>query len=350
MTAQVNARAEAYYEKLPECAVSPLWTARGLMKRQPDRRAVPYVWRYDEVAPLLLEAGDVVSAAEAERRVLMLMNPGLDGEAAATANLYAGLQLVLPGEVAPKHRHVASAIRFMVKGEGAQTTVHGERTIMRPGDLVLTPNWAWHDHANAGDEPAIWLDGLDIPLVNKLDVPFFETPGDLRQELTEADDASMHRYALGQLHPVWIDWSQPYSPVLNYPWAQTDRILRATARDGRGTPTDGIIFRYANPSDGGPPLPTMGCNIQLLAPGAHTAAHRHTSAAVYNVVRGRGTTIVDGTRLDWGEADTFAVPGWATHEHINESGDDDAVLFSFTDEPILRALSLYREEQAERQG
>ncbi len=339
--------ADAYYAKLGDFDVQPLWTAKGLMKAEPERLGVPFVWRYSEVQPLLLEAGDVVTAEEADRRVLMLLNPGLGGAAAATANLYAGLQLVLPGEVAPKHRHAASAIRFVVEGDGAYTAVNGEKSTMRPGDLVLTPNWAWHDHGNESDAPMIWLDGLDIPLVNKLDQPFFESPGDARQELTEPDDASARRWGQSRLSPAWEPWPHRYAPLVNYPWRQTEQVLREAARDTAGSPEDGVIFRYTNPIDGGPPLPTMSCFVQLLAPGLHTDAHRHTSGAVYHVVRGHGETIVAGERLAWGERDTFAVPGWAVHEHVN--ADEESILFSFSDEPVLRALDLYREQRAERQ-
>ncbi|MGH2945123.1 MAG: cupin domain-containing protein [Solirubrobacteraceae bacterium] len=349
MATQQAVDRDAYYAKLGDHGVQPLWTAEGLMKPAPEQRARPHLWAYREVQPLLLEAGAVVTAAEAERRVLMLMNPGLEGAAAATANLYAGLQLVLPGEIAPKHRHVAAAIRFVVEGEGAYTAVDGEKSIMRPGDLVLTPNWAWHDHGNESDGPMIWLDGLDIPLVNKLDVPFFESPGEERQELSRPEDASARLYAGGRLNPGWIGWERRYSPVVNYPWAHTERVLREAARDGEGSRFDGVWFRYTNPVDGGPVMPTLGCAIQLLEAGRHTDAHRHTSAAVYHVVRGHGETIVDGTRLAWSERDTFAVPGWAGHEHVN-GGDEEAILFSFTDEPVLRALDLYREQPVERQA
>jgi gentisate 1,2-dioxygenase len=339
---------DAYYNKLEPHDLQPLWTAKGLMKKEPERKAIPHVWRYADVQPLLLEAGGLVTAEEADRRVLMLLNPGLDGAAAATANLYAGLQLVMPGEIAPKHRHVASAIRFIVEGDGAYTAVDGERAIMRPGDLALTANWSWHDHGNESDQPMIWLDGLDIPLVNKLDVPFFESPGEARQALTKPDNASTRLYATGRLDPVWQRWEHQYSPVVNYPWEHPERILLAAAQDTDGSDTDGIIFHYPNPVTGGPVLPTMACYIQLLKGNLHTAAHRHTSGAVYHVVRGHGETIVDGTTLSWHEHDTFAVPGWSAHEHINLGGDD-AILFSFTDDPVLRALDLYREAPAERQ-
>lgn len=342
-------RAEAFYSGLGDHHVAPLWRASDLLLPEPVSKAVPHVWRYLEMRRLLLESGEVVTAEEAERRVLMLMNPGLDGEAAAATNLYAGLQLLLPGEVAPKHRHAASALRFIVEGSGAYTTVNGEKTLMHVGDLVLTPNWAWHDHGHESEEPMIWLDGLDIPLVNALETSFFDHSGEQRQELTKLVDASAHLFANARLNPIWERWEHPYSPIVNYPWVQTERALRAIAADTEGSPTDGVILQYVNPYTGGAVVPTMACFVQLLAPGLHTEAHQHTTSAVYHVVRGHGRTIVDGTSLDWQARDTFAVPGWALHEHVNGSHDEEAVLFSFTDEPVLKPLGLYRERDGERQ-
>lgn len=340
---------EGFYGSLAPFNVGPLWTAQ-LLRPEPAGRAAPYVWRYDEIRELLLQAGEVVDAEEAERRVLMLMNPGLDGRASATPTLYAGLQLVLPGEIAPAHRHSAAALRFIVEGSGAYTTVDGERQVMQPGDLVLTPNWAWHDHGNDTGEPMIWLDGLDIPLVNALDVGFFERSSTKAQSLTKPDNASKHMFASGRLNPVWERWQKPYSPLFNYPWAQTKRILDEVAGDTEGSPTDGIILEYTNPYTGGPALPTLGCFVQALPPGAHTDAHQHTTSAVYHVVRGNGSSIVGGERLEWQERDTFAVPGWAVHEHENGAADEPAILFSFTDAPIVEALGYFREESADRQA
>lgn len=344
---------EEFYASLGEFDVHPLWQQLGnLLPREPHSRAKPYVWRYSSLRQVLLDAGQVISAEEAERRALMLMNPGLEKEAAAATNLYAALQLVLPGEVAPSHRHVASALRFVIEGEGAYTTVNGERTIMRPGDLALTPSWAWHDHGNESDLPMIWLDGLDLPVVNALETGFMEP--DERgqsQERARPDDASAHMLAQGRLDPVWERerWEHPYSPVVNYPWERTAQTLEDTLADTEGSETDGVIFEYTNPYTGGSALPTLGCFVQALRAGMHTAAHRHTTSAVYHVVRGNGKTVVDGEELEWGPHDTFAVPGWSVHEHINADSDADAVLFSFTDDPVLRVLGLYREETAERQ-
>lgn len=338
-----------FYAALGEFHVQPLWTQPGLLPPEPVSKAVPHVWRYREMRELLLRAGEIVDTKEAERRVLMLMNPGLAGAAAAATNLYAGLQLVLSGEVAPAHRHAASALRFVIEGSGAFTAVSGERQVMHPGDLVLTPNWAWHDHGNDSGEPMIWLDGLDLPLINALEANFYERGSEQSQELTRPDNLSARTYAPARLNPLWEAWPHPYSPVFNYPWEQTERVLRAAAEGVDGSPTDGLVFEYTNPRTGGPALPTLGCFVQALAPGRHTDAHRHTTSAVYHAVRGHGSTIVEGERIDWEERDTFAVPGWTVHEHVNGSADDRAVLFSFTDDPVLRVLGYYREESAERQ-
>lgn len=354
-TRQGRSSAEAYYAGLPEVKVAPLWKDLGnLLPKEPKSKAIPHVWKYTEIKPHLMEAGNVVTAEEAERRVLMLMNPGFEGERAAATNmLYAGLQLVLPGEIAGPHRHTPAALRFIVEGSGAYTTVEGERTLMEFGDMVLTPNWAIHDHGNESEEPMIWLDGLDLPLVNSLEATFFEDFGDEPQELTKPIDASAHLFTTGRLNPPsppsQKEWNKPYSPIVNYPWKRTQETLKSAAQATKGTPEDGVIFEYTNPYTGGPVMPTMSCYIQLLAPGMHTQAHRHTSSAVYHVARGSGYSIIDGQKIEWEEKDTFALPGWAVHEHVNSSASGEAILFSFTDEPVLRALGLYREAGHERQ-
>lgn len=347
--AVLAAERERYYAELPEQRLWPLWKQlRGLLPGEPRSRSVPIVWPYETVRPQLLRAGQLVTAEEAERRALMLMNPGLDGAAAAAGMLYAALQLILPGEVAPAHRHGACALRFVIEGSGAYTAVEGERTLMQPGDLVLTPSWAWHDHGNETAEPMIWLDGLDLPLINALEANFFEGhPEERSQPLTRPDDASARLYAGGRLNPQWGDaWEKPYSPILNYPWERTEAVLREAASSGDGSPWDGFLFEYVNPLTGGPTMPTIACFAQLLPAGRATAAHRHTSSAVYHVVRGSGCSVVDGQTLAWGPRDTFAVPGWAAHRHTADDGED-ALLFSFSDAPVLRALGLYREAAVE---
>jgi gentisate 1,2-dioxygenase len=164
---------EAFYQRIDAQHLTPLWDVLGdLVIPQPKTPCVPALWRFDDVRPHILEAGRLISAKEAERRVLVLENPGLRGESCITRTLYCGLQLILPGEVAPSHRHTQTALRFVVDGEGAYTAVDGERTTMHPGDFIITPSGSWHDHGNLGDQPVIWMDGLDIPLIRQLDAGF----------------------------------------------------------------------------------------------------------------------------------------------------------------------------------
>lgn len=341
---------DEFIETLAPLHLYPLWRQQGLLVRKPTTKAIPYLWPYAPIRERLMKAGELISAEEAERRVLILRNPGLEGKPAATARLYAGMQLVLPHEIAPAHYHSASAIRFVVEGKGAHTAVDGERALMEPGDLVLTAAWSVHDHGNDSDIPMIWLDGLDLPLVNGLECSFFSEIETKSQRLTQPDDVSERMFAHGQLRPSWVGWTKNYSPLMKYPWRETERVLTDAHKDGaKGSPADGILFEYSNPITGGPVLPTMACYTQLLPPKFHSEAHRHTTSAVYHVVRGSGTTIMDGQPIHWKERDTFALPGWAVHEHINSQAEP-AILFSFTDDPTLRALGFYQERSEKRQG
>lgn len=348
--AAAQERAAAYYAGLDAYGVSPLWRQlQTLLPKEPKSRAVPHVWRYQPIREQLMTAGELISAEEAERRVLMLINPGLAPAVETANNIYAGIQLVLPGEIAPMHRHTPAAFRIIIEGSGAYTTVDGERTYMQPGDVVLTPGWAWHDHGNTTDEPMIWMDGLDLPLSIKLESIFFdEGPEHAQDELVPAD-SSARLYAGGRLNPTWESWDRAYSPVVNYPFARTEEILRSALADWAGTPADGVMFEFTNPIDGSSVMPTLGIYAQALAPHQHTDAHQHTSSTIYHVLRGRGQTIVDGEVLDWEEHDTFAVPGWAVHEHVNTEGEE-AILFSHSDAPVQRALGYYREQACERQA
>src|ERR1700712_487734 len=183
---------EAFNGRLGQKNAAPLWNVLGaIVPREPQTPCVAALWRYDELRPLLIEAGQLITAEEAERRVLMLVNPGLHGASRITQSLYAGLQLILPGEVARTHRHTAAALRLVVEGQGAYTAVEGERTTMHPGDFILTPSWTYHDHGNPGDTPVVWMDGLDIPIVNMFDTGFAEHHPDDTQALARSEGDSL---------------------------------------------------------------------------------------------------------------------------------------------------------------
>jgi gentisate 1,2-dioxygenase len=329
---------EELYAALPEHALAPLWTMEGALTPQPVTKMVPFVWRWDEVRSFISRAGDLISAEDADRRVLAFRNPGTaDHELArATDTLWAAAQLVLPGEVAPPHRHTPAALRFIVEGADGYTIVDGERLPMEVGDVTLTPNWTWHEHGNAGDGPMLWLDGLDIPLVASLRAVFAQF-GSAGNDGPPPARASTRSLRSGELEPRHTGRR---SRTLTYRYEDARASLDAL-RDDEGSPHDDLILEYRDPQASGPALPTMSAYLQLLRPGTHTRAHRHTSSAVYHVAEGSGHSIVDGTRLDWAKGDTFAVPVWSLHEHVNESGED-AVLFSFSDAPVLEALGLLR--------
>src|SRR5207249_7989990 len=166
---------EAYYERIQPQHLAPLWTRlKSLVPAEPTLVGVAYQWRYADVRPSLLESAEHISAKEAERRVLILENPGLSGRSQITGSLYAGLQLIMPGEVAPAHRHTQSALRFIIEGSGAYTAVDGEKTMMAPGDFVVTPSSTFHHHGHERTGPTVWLDGLDIPIVALFNSTFRE--------------------------------------------------------------------------------------------------------------------------------------------------------------------------------
>ncbi|WP_329539865.1 cupin domain-containing protein [Streptomyces sp. NBC_01358] len=206
----------------------------------------------------------------------------------------------------------------------------------------------WHDHTHEGDAPMIWLDAPDYPLVNALEAGFHEKYHQRLQPVTRADDAGSRQFLHGRLNPVRLSQGGPNSPVPRYTWQETQRSLEGIADTAEGSDVDGIVLEYTDPWTGGPVMPAIGCRIQRLRPGFQGAGRRHTASTIFDVDHHvEGATIVDGVRLDWSEHDTFAVPGWASYRHLNASTSDDAVLFSYSDEPVMRSLGLYRAESAD---
>ncbi len=336
--------AEEFYAGLEGHGLQGLWRVQTVSP-EPQTAAQPHVWRGAMLRDQLMRACDVMTMERgAERRVLLLVNPGLRAITAATHTLTAAVQMIKPGEIAPTHRHTPTAIRFIIEGRGAYTTVEGEKLIMDEGDLILTPSWTWHDHGNETDRPIMWMDGLDRPLVSMLNASFFEPYADERQAVTLPIDCSQRRYAGGHVRPTWERGAPTFSPQHAYRFADVYATLSHLADLGEASPYDEVAVEYVNPLTGGHALPTLGCELQLLRPGRRTRAHRHTSSAVYQVFRGRGYSVIDGRRYDWEQGDLFALPTWAWHEHANASTSDEAILFSINDVPPMEALALHREQ------
>ncbi|HEX5864822.1 MAG TPA: gentisate 1,2-dioxygenase [Casimicrobiaceae bacterium] len=332
---------KAFYERIDKHSLTPLWEVLGnLVPPHPSPACVPAQWRYRQVRPHLLEAGRLISAREAERRVLVLENPGLRGASSITHSLYAGLQLILPGEVAPSHRHTQSALRFVVEGEGAYTAVDGERATMHPGDFIITPSWTFHDHGNPGEAPVIWLDGLDIPMVAFFDAGFAERHPQKLQPVTRSEGDALARFGANMLPLEYVS-SSGSTPIFTYPYARCREALERLRDCGPPHASHGLKMQYSNPATGGYPMPTMGAFIQLLPAGFKGQPYRSTDGTVYCVVEGRGESRVGESVFAWEPHDIFVVPSWCKVSH---RADDEAVLFSYSDRPVQKVLGLWREE------
>ena len=220
-----------FYSKIDEQNYAALWNVLSdIITPEPKSACIPYMWRFAEAKNYILEAGNLITAAEAERRVLILENPGLRGKSSITTSLYAGIQLVMPGEIAPAHRHSQSAVRLVLEaGPGAYTAVNGERTTMHYGDFILTPPNHWHDHGNTGAEPVIWLDGLDIPMISHFDTSFIDHHNEDAQPITKKEGDSSARYGANML-PVDFKPGELASPIFNYPYARSREALEAMRR------------------------------------------------------------------------------------------------------------------------
>jgi gentisate 1,2-dioxygenase len=292
----------------------PLWPILdNVSPATPRPKAVPWAWKYDELRPYCERAARLVPTELAERRVFMLVNPAMQAPH-TTDTLYAGLQTILPGEVARAHRHTAFALRFIIEGENAYTAVEGEKVTMRRGDLVLTPAWEWHDHGNEGDGIMIWMDGLDLPMWQSIPAFFTERYRDERYPSTPASGLSSRLY----------------------PWAEMQRQLDAAVGPV-------AVRRYRNRDGGGEIARAVGASALRIAPGATTPLVRETASSILHVYEGAGTSTIGETTIAWKRGDTLAVPAWHDVRHTADA-TGPAYLFSMDDRPLLEALGAYRRE------
>ena len=311
---------DAFIGSLTAAGLDAPWMEPGPLIKPKASAMRAGVWRWAEIEPMVRRTPEFMAPGRgAERRIVRLDNPGVP-ERTAGHTISVAVQYLLPGEVAPAHRHTPNAIRFMLHGEGAYTTIEGDKFVMRRGDLVVTPSMTWHDHGNEGREPVMWTDALDSPVVRYL------------------ENLAMDPYE-GETQPVRTG---PPARHLCYRWevAYAELVRRST---GAADPFDDVIMEYVDPATGGPVVPALGCYLQMLRPGIRTRAHRETSSAVYHVVAGAGATTIDGVRHPWGEGDFFAIPPRALHAHANESSTP-AILYSVQDVPLLKGLGFYRAE------
>jgi gentisate 1,2-dioxygenase len=343
----LDARQADLYAAMGKANIQALWTqADDLMPAAPRPRAVPWLWRWDTVLALAADAGQAVPVGRGgERRALALANPGLGGLPFATPTLWGAMQFLNARESAPAHRHTAAAIRFVLQGQGVWTTVNGEPCPMSRGDLVLTPSMAWHEHHSGADEPMVWFDGLDVPLVNGLDAGFFEPAA--KDYLDTAGGPVTSRSAALYAHPGLLPAIRPatdrHSPLMVYRWEHTDRALTEVAA---ATGAGDAELRFVDPVHGRDALPTMRCAMRQLEAGFRTPTTRTVGSSIILVFSGHGRTVIDGHCFRWGPGDTLAVPSWCAADH--ESADT-ARLFVLSDAPVIEALRLDRTEVLEQQ-
>lgn len=331
---------KAFYDKIDKGNATPLWEVlHGLVTPTPNTPLKPYLWQWNTMWPWIQEACSLITAKEAERRVLILENPGMRGKSLITHGLYAGLQAILPGEVAPAHRHSQSALRFILSGGGAYTAVDGEKVTMNVGDFVITPSWCFHDHGNTSDETMVWMDGLDIGLVAILDAQFMEKGAEETQHTDRSEGVNLAQFG-NTMKPVEYKAKTKTSPLFWYPYDRTREAL-ATLQRGHDThPCWGYKMQYTNPVTGGWAMPTMGQFMQLMPKGYKGKDYRSTDSTVYAVVEGKGRCIVNGETLSYGPKDVFVCPSWMPYRF---EVDDESVIFSYSDRPVQQALDLWRE-------
>ncbi len=332
---------DSFHQLIHENHMWGLWEIASQMTPHPRPEAIPYQWKWSLLKEVVKQSSTAVPVGD-ERRAMQLFNPGLNGQWATTNTLIAAVQVLLPGEVARAHRHSPAAIRFIIEGHGAYTAVEGEKVIMQPGDFVLTPSWQWHDHGNETKETVVWMDGLDVPLTKSLNAMFFEMHKEQKASHGKPVNGSKALYGHGRLTPTWTRERPRFSPLMLYSWEQTAQALYEL-RNHDCSPHDGISLEYTHAQTGGPVLPTMSCRVQMIRKGEKLRPKRVTGSSVFHVVQGKGRSVIEGKTFDWEKGDIIALPSWTQHDYA-AAGNEDAILFSISDRPVIEALGFYREE------
>ncbi len=356
-----EAALKALYEDLHAHNLFPFWATTSdvehdeVRQLMATRKAQPFLWSYKtDIEPILYRSAELVTTADSDRRSVILVNPGLAPQRATVSTMYTAYRLNDPNEIMPPHRHSPSAIRFGLTGKGNFTGVEGEDIVFGPGDMVLTPIDTWHNHGTVGDEPAINLSVLDLPLVETLNAVSFDHHYTEVENGTEvekkkqsarfADDYSARIYGVGGAKPRFVNHVRGAgfsSPMYVYRWEAMQSVLDRH-KDWDGDPHEALMVEYIDPTTGGPVFKTITFFAQMLRPGERTLPLRQTASLLVSPFIGKGYSIVNGQRFDWAEFDTLAVPGGAWCEHVNGSDTEPVYLFVASDEPAQKAFSLYR--------
>jgi gentisate 1,2-dioxygenase len=294
----------SFYGDLGRLSFSPGWARpEASIWPAPRPKFRPGVWRYAGAKRALDEAGEFVPVEQAERRNLIMVNP-VEGNIYATSrNIVAAYQMVKAGERARSHRHSPAALRLVVEARpGTYTVVDGVRVDMTPGDVVLTPSWCWHGHANESGATSYWIDFLDVPFVQHSEAMFFEpNPAGFETIISKGPS--------------------PY---------------RIPAREALGTGTDAKVVEIARGM-----LPTIGLSLLRLPGGSRRDVAKTTVNHLYSVISGTARIDVEGgAEENLAVGDVITVPCWHAHS-IN--AEVDAVVFQVTDEPLFAKVGLVKQ-------
>ena len=328
-----------YRQALAAQNLVPLWPSlRAVLPHgQPGPRTRATMWSYESLRPLLMQAGELTPIEKAERRVLVLANPGHGLEKMqASSSMYLGMQLLLPGEWAPAHRHTPNAVRMIVEGEGAYTTVNGEKCPMQRGDLILMQWGLWHEHGHDGVQAFVWLDVLDLPLVYYMEASY-AVEGEKQDVAPGQRDREYLRGGVVP-SPVFTRDTSAY-PMLRYPWADVRAVLEALAAERPDI--DAVQVAYVNPEDGSDCQNILGFSALMLRPGETLALPQRSPAMVFHVIEGGAAVAADDASFTLADADTCCVPGFARVTLKNRSTTEPAFVFIADESPLHRKLGLY---------
>jgi len=349
--------------------MAPYWVVDRSVKHDEDRqvrdarKAVPFIWKYkSDIEPLLHRSAELITTETSERRSLVLVNPGLAPQRATVTTMYVAYRLNDPREIMPPHRHSPNAVRLGLTGAMNFTGVEGENITFGPGDLVLTPHDTWHNHGNRGDDPAINLSVLDLPLVEMLNSMYFEHDYTEEEEGKRVrrsmqserfpSDYSQRVYGHGGLLPRFVSHNRgtgAASPMYVYRYEMMRELLEKFS-SWDGDPYESLMIEYVDPTTGQPVFKTITFFMQMLRPGERTLPLKQSASLVCAPFEGAGHSVIDGTRVDWAPFDSFAVPGGSWCEHVNGSDAKPAILFVASDEPTLKALALYQKHGKTKTG
>jgi gentisate 1,2-dioxygenase len=296
---------------------------------------------YRPLQPLLISKAEIEDQVErlcegtfrGSRRV-EIVNPALMQSGSLYPAVTVSLNVLLPGERTTPHRHNSSVVNFAIQGSG-ETVIGGRTVSWGKWDTWSTPPWMVHQHINDTDEVQVRLSFSNSGLLDLLGVHVFEDATDLDANQPMGDpgaelEKSVRGETIGADGAALLTYEQlispepPYQPALHWPYkALHDRLqkLRALGQEYKGRRLFLMYDRSTGRSQG--TTSTFFATITMRPAGIIDEPHRHTSAAVNYIFRGRGWSIVGGQHYEWGAGDLMlTAPGWMNHGHASHEGED----------------------------